>query len=162
MRELKAGIDLSECWERLERPAERQLKEIMTIENSRQVWNRQTDICHPRAPFRAKKTMNIALLYWFGPQKNTDESQNILNRHDTEIGHFPGSNPALWAKKMDSKLAKTGPNPIASLGGPKMPGQWEAQLFQLLPTYIYIGEGIFAKKKCHDIPSVPDTVSPSF
>ena len=53
----------------------------------------------------------------------------------------------LWAKKMDSKLAKTGPNPIASIGGPKMPGQWEAQLFQLLPTYIYIGEGIFATKK---------------
>ena len=65
----------------------------MTIESSRQVLNRQTDINLPRAPVRAKKTMNIALLYWYGPKKNTDESQNILNRHDTEICHFLGSNP---------------------------------------------------------------------
>ena len=57
-----------------------------------------------------------------------------------------GAIHAFMGQKMDSKLAKTGPNLIASIGGPKMPGQWEEQLFQLLPTYIYIGEGIFAKK----------------
>ena len=61
--------------------------------------------------------------------------------------HVLGPFMPLWAKKIDSKLAKTDPIPIASIGGPKMPGHWEAQLFQLLPTYIYIGEGIFATKK---------------
>ena len=68
----------------------------MTIESSRQVLNRQTDINLPRAPVRAKKTMNIALLYLFGPKRYTYESQIILNRHDTEICHFPSSNPVYF------------------------------------------------------------------
>ena len=72
------------------------------------------DISLPRAPVRAKKTMNIALLYWFGPQKNTDESKNILNRHDTEIRHFLGSNPANHissGKTMTNNVARIGPYP---------------------------------------------------
>ena len=63
-------------------------------------------------------------------------------------------------KKIDSKLAKIDPIPSASIGALKCRGNFWATFFQLLPTYIYIGEGIFAKKICHNIPSVPDTVSP--